>query len=598
MSKKKETTPTDAPKNGAANHPAGGAANGAIAHEVRENLANIEGAAQGPDGAGEGASPATGGAVPAAVGAPQGEAQPRTGKGSARPGEAIAHAAQAAGEDIAQVGADIRQQWETGVAASGEELDVDRRQWDEMLQRQKSALHEAAEVASHPAEWPQDIGAQAAKAAARVKQDAEAVAHDVTHPKEDLQRAAQRLQRDGEALKRDMDAFSQTLHSPVDKQKLPVWMKVFGILCIVAAAVSGAAVAESIVATVHYYTTGGLDAYGLSSIVVIIIQMVVRVLLVVTFLLFGIRLLRNRRRLAAITTNILFVLLLAGVLCTIMLSGMNWILLGYLGLLVLMVALQTYLDPSLSQERRLHRHLRDQQNRQAAEAGTLGLDETGKGYITLNFYNLFWIFVVCSILGLIIETIFHFIVFGDYQDRAGLLFGPFSPIYGCGGVLMTVFLNRFHKSNLVVIFFVSAIIGGAFEYFTSWFMQYAFGAVAWNYTGMWLSIGGRTCGLFMAMWGLLGVVWIKLLLPVMLRLINLIPWNWRYGVTAACAALMLVDCVMTLQALDCWYERLSGDQVATPIQQFYAKDFDNGYMENRFQSMTIHPDDAVRQGRS
>ena len=61
---------------------------------------------------------------------------------------------------------------------------------------------------------------------------------------------------------------------------------------------------------------------------------------------------------------------------------------------------------------------------------------------------------------------------------------------------------------------------------------------------------------------------------------------------------MLVDCVMTLQALDCWYERLSGDQVTTPIQQFYAKDFDDGYMENRFQSMTIHPDDAVRQGRS
>ena len=32
----------------------------------------------------------------------------------------------------------------------------------------------------------------------------------------------------------------------------------------------------------------------------------------------------------------------------------------------------------------------------------------------------------------------------------------------------------------------------------------------------------------MAMWGLLGVVWIKLLLPWMLKLVNLIPWKLRY----------------------------------------------------------------------
>lgn len=520
----------------------------------------------------------------------------------AQVGAKAADTAAKAAEDIAQVGVDIRDQWDTGVQASGHELDIDRQEWDALVQRQKEALGEAAHVVAHPAEWPKDIeeGAEkeAAKVAKRAEEDAETLAYDIVHPKEDLQRAGARLKHDGEVVKQDFEAFNAGLHSPADKEKLPIWMKVFGILCILAAAVSGAAVAESIVSTVHYYTTGGMSAYGLSSIVVIIIQMVVRSLLVITFLLFGIRLLRNRRRLAAITTNILFVLLIAGILCSIMLSGISWLLAGYGVLIVLMVALQTYLDPSLSRERQLHRQQRDQRNKQKSEAGTLGLDETGKGYITLNFFNLFWIFIVCSVLGLVIETIFHAILYGGYQDRAGLLFGPFSPIYGCGGVLMTVFLNRFHKSNVVVIFFVAAIIGGAFEYFTSWFMQYAFGAVAWNYTGMWLSIGGRTCGLFMAMWGLLGVVWIKLLLPFMLRLINLIPWNWRYGVTAVCAALMLVDCVMTLQALDCWYERLSGTPETTPIQQFYGKDFDNSYMENRFQSMSIHPGDAVRQGRN
>ncbi|MCG5015023.1 putative ABC transporter permease, partial [Collinsella aerofaciens] len=83
---------------------------------------------------------------------------------------------------------------------------------------------------------------------------------------------------------------------------------------------------------------------------------------------------------------------------------------------------------------------------------------TGKGFIALNFFNLFWIFVVCCVLGLMIETVYHFLVVnpGHYQDRAGLLFGPFSLIYGFGAVLMTVALNRFHDKNVVLIFLVSA----------------------------------------------------------------------------------------------------------------------------------------------
>ena len=206
--------------------------------------------------------------------------------------------------------------------------------------------------------------------------------------------------------------------------------------------------------------------------------------------------------------------------------------------------------------------------------------------------------MVGCVVGLIVEIIFHMVVVepGVYQDRAGLLWGPFSPIYGVGAVLMTIALNRFKDRNIIFIFVVCTIIGGGFEYFVSWFMEVAFGATAWDYSNEFLGdlFGGRTCLLFASMFGVLGTVWIKLLLPIFLRLFNLIPWRWRYGVTFVCATLMLVNCVMTLQALDNWGARKAGHVPQPGIEQFYAEHFNDEYMANRFQSMTIDPNKSVR----
>ncbi len=393
--------------------------------------------------------------------------------------------------------------------------------------------------------------------------------------------------------------YERMLSAPVDAKKLPVAMRVFGALCVIGAAFAIYEVILAIMAAVSLFDGGGMRDYDISTTVVTFLRLADIVLLALAFSVIGIRLLLNQRRYAAVVIYAVYVLLLIGALCALMLYGVNIRLLIYVGLFALLVALQVYLDPSLRGERELQRKLHDSEVREEQEEGVLGRDLSGRGYMALNFFNLFWLFVVASILGDVMETIVHVTIVdpGQWQDRAGLLFGPFSPIYGCGAILMTLALNRFYKSNVILIFFVSAIIGGAFEFFVSLFMQYTFGAVAWNYTGQWLSIDGRTCGWAMGCWGLLGVAWIKLILPGMLWLVNKIPWNWRYVVTTIAALLMAVDCVMTLQALDCWYERLSHDPVDTPIQHFYADHFDDAYMADRFQSMTVDPGSAVRGGR-
>ncbi len=275
-----------------------------------------------------------------------------------------------------------------------------------------------------------------------------------------------------------------------DLKKTPLIVKVYGLLCIIGGVITvpiAVLFAVAVVWTLLVHPEEILSSVDLTlATVVSVLQFIVITVSAAAFFVFGVLLMRNRRRYAARWAYALIVLMLVRVLLDIMLDGLGPQLIWPIIQLAILLALSVTMDPSLHEERELQRRLRSMEDRSAAEAGTLGRDPEGKGYIELNFFNLFWVFVVCSVLGLVIETVFHMVWVdpGHYQDRAGMLFGPFSPIYGFGAMLMTIALNRFYKSNPLIIFVVSAVIGGAFEFFVSWFMQTAFGAVAWNYTGM------------------------------------------------------------------------------------------------------------------
>ena len=426
---------------------------------------------------------------------------------------------------------------------------------------------------------------------------------------EDLTKSQETELEDFDLPGNDLDPNTPT---PAEQKKIPLVVKVYGFLCLIDGIITIPTIAMFI----------GLVAWALNTdpslitvgtnptlpVVLLIISLVVTTANAVALIIFGRSLLHNRRRHAARISHVLIATTIVQVLLKLMLSGLDTSIITDAVQLVIVITLSITVDPTLREERKLQRNLRDMVDRQAAEVGMLGRDIEGKGFIELNFFNLFWVFVVCCFLGLIIETIYHMVVVepGVYQDRAGLLFGPFSPIYGFGALLMTVALNRFYKANPIIIFVVSAIIGGLFEAATAWFMQVGFGATAWDYSGSTIFglfpdpiaviFGGRTSTLFMCMWGALGFVWIKLCLPRLLKLINLIPWKLRYSLTTLCALLMLVNGIMTLQALDCWYERLSGTAGDTPVEEFYARNFDNDYMQHRFQSMEITPEDSGRVG--
>ena len=232
-------------------------------------------------------------------------------------------------------------------------------------------------------------------------------------------------------LESETDNVPPDPDAPLDSKKIPIPMKIFGVLCLLGGIAVLPIIGLICFVMVEAFQEGAFSDDSIVSNILFFAQIGFMAALTVLFIVLGARLLRNKRRGARQTAEALIVLTILIVLCDMMLFGLNEDDIFYAVVLVVLIALSSYVDPSLAEERELQRKLRLMEDRSQAELGDqAGRDLSGRGFITLNFFNVFWIFVVCCVLGLILETIYHFMLFGGYEDREGILFGPFSPIYG------------------------------------------------------------------------------------------------------------------------------------------------------------------------
>lgn len=216
-------------------------------------------------------------------------------------------------------------------------------------------------------------------------------------------------------------------------------------------------------------------------------------------------------------------------------------------------------------------------------------------FIEPSLFNLFWIFVIASIVGLVGETVVSAFVDGYVKSRAGLVWGPFSPLYGLGAVLMTLAVNELKGRSPLLVLLVSALTGGALEFVAGWFWENFFGIVAWSYADQPLNFCGYTCVGMMAVWGIAGTAWAYAGIPLMTRLINLIPAHMRVPLTVIFAVFMTADIACTLLSFNFWFERLSGSPSVTPLAQFFDQHYGNAWMQDRFQALSMWTDLATKR---
>lgn len=172
-----------------------------------------------------------------------------------------------------------------------------------------------------------------------------------------------------------------------------------------------------------------------------------------------------------------------------------------------------------------------------------------------TYEELFWVFFFGSILGFLVEGIWHTILTGEWVDHSATVVGPFCTVYGVGAVAAFAVAKILPRRAVGLQFVAFAVTGGAVEYFTSFFQERTFGSVSWDYSSHTLNLGGRVSGQMALMWGFLGMVFVGLVYPLLRKLLSRMHTNRWHIFCVACSVFMAFNLAVSATAILRWKER-------------------------------------------
>ena len=201
----------------------------------------------------------------------------------------------------------------------------------------------------------------------------------------------------------------------------------------------------------------------------------------------------------------------------------------------------------------------------------------------LNEINkIFLIFMIGSIIGYIVEMIVALVQEGHLESRQGVIYGPFTPIYGVGIVIYYLVFQKIKKKDKKKIFLISMLLGGTVEYLFSFLQEKIFGTVSWDYSNWIFNINGRTTLIHCTYWGVAGLLYMSLIEPIIPKIEEMIQKNGVKIVSAGVAVLMIFNITISSMAALRQKERKYNIQSTSHIDAFLDKNYPDEYMNKIF----------------
>lgn len=208
--------------------------------------------------------------------------------------------------------------------------------------------------------------------------------------------------------------------------------------------------------------------------------------------------------------------------------------------------------------------------------------EKNKNVKKITAHDVFWYFIIFSIIGLIVEMLFCFVTTGKIESRKGLIWGPFCPIYGVGGAVLILALNKYQDSD-IKIFVYGGFLGSAIEYIISFILEAMYSTRFWDYSHLPFHLNGRICITYTIYWAILSILLMKIMKPFTDKLIAKMPSKLQRILELGLIIFLFVDVIATVwattvykdRALDIYYNREieeKKDNIFEEIEENYFTD--------------------------
>ncbi len=192
---------------------------------------------------------------------------------------------------------------------------------------------------------------------------------------------------------------------------------------------------------------------------------------------------------------------------------------------------------------------------------------------------IFWIFMIGSIIGYLVEMAVALVQKGCFESRQGLLYGPFTPVYGAGAVLYYLALKNAKTKDVLKIFALTALLGGVTEYFCSFAQEKIFGTISWDYSNLLFNINGRTSLLHCFYWGMGGVLYLKFLSPLLDKISERLVHRRIRFITVILSIFIFLDISLSFMAASRQTERRRNVEPHGSVDLFFDEYYPDEVMD-------------------